>query len=165
VAEYDDLDLNFILSSLVDEPSLTYSANDESYLFESMPVDANHTALVHLGGVELFQNSSSGGDQPDSPLSEDGIASVPPVPAAGRGSGGHIVTSGFNNLGGFLPGTPLPTTSLAGYPIAAAAGAGANGSPQTGVAPGLVHQHSQVQFTPSMYHRSLPFTSPFAAAF
>ncbi len=171
VAEYDDLDLNFILSSLVDESSLTYSANDESYLFESMLVDANHTALVHLGGVELFQNSSSGGDQPDSPLLGDGTASVPPVPAAVRsiGGSGHIVTSGFNNLEGFLPGTPLPTTSLAGYPVVAAAGgAGAgfgNGSPQTAVAPGLVHQHSQVQFTPSMYHRSLPFTSPFAAAF
>ena len=169
VAQYDSLDLNFVLSSLLDEPSLTYSANDESYLFESMPVDANHTALVHLGGVELFQQSASV-SPPDSPVqhpssSGEGTAAMDTTNTA---PGTVVVTNvggdrGMSIGGDFLPGTPLPQAGL---------GAGMSGSPQTPaaavttgyIAPG---QHTQVhiQMSPPVYQNYQPFMSPFAAAF
>lgn len=155
VAEFDSLDLNFILSSLVEEPSLTYSANDESYLFESMPVDANHTALVHLGGVELFQHSGSG-SAPDSPMRRD--SSSGDIAAALNNVPGNIITT---NSGDYFPGTPMPTAASLGL-----GGGGAGGaSPQTPAnGAGVVQQHSQLQIPPIMYHTPLPFTSPFAAA-
>lgn len=67
VAELDSIDLNDVLNHLADEQSLTYSASDESYLFESVPMDANHTALEHLSGAVLYQGGSS--PSPDSPQS------------------------------------------------------------------------------------------------
>lgn len=155
VADYDSLDLNFVLSSLVDEPSLTYSANDESYLFESMPVDANHTALVHLGGVELFQNSGSE-SPPDSPLMRDSSSGDVATPS--NNVSGNIVTTGS---GDYFPGTPLPTALSLGLNEAGVGGA----SPKTPASGGGVPQHSQLQIPPNMYHTSLPFTSAFAAAF
>jgi hypothetical protein len=167
VAEYDGLDLNFVLSSLVDEPSLTYSANDESYLFESMPVDATHTALVHLGGVELFQNSGSLSEEPDSPMAPGSSGDNTAV--GGVNNNNNIVTSGYSGRG-FLPGTPLSPAAAASFGLgasggAAGVGAGAGGpSPQTPAAAGIAHQHSQFQIPPVMYRRSLPFTSAFAAA-
>jgi hypothetical protein len=164
VAEYDSLDLNFVLSSLVDEPSLTYSANDESYLFESMPVDANHTALVHLNGVELFQHSASV-SPPGSPMVEQRptISSGEEVhtPTAATAVNNTVTTYGN---GDFLPGTPLPVTT--GTFLGAGSGSDGSGSPQAPMNAGVVNQHSQLlQIPPVMYQRSLPFTSPFAAAF
>lgn len=156
VAEYDDVDLNFVLSSLVDEPSLTYSANEESYLFESMPVDANHTALVHLGGVELFQQSVSV-SEPNSPTERDSSSGDINAAAVNKAPA-NIITTG---TGDYFPGTPLPTAASRGL---GGAGAG-SATPQTPASAGVVHQHAQLQIPPSMYHTSLPFTSPFAAAF
>ena len=50
---------------------LAYSANDESYLFESMPLDATHTALEHLSGAALLQPSLSPSHSPLSGCSFD----------------------------------------------------------------------------------------------
>ena len=50
---------------------LAYSANDESYLFESMPLDATHTALEHLSGAALLQPSMSPSHSPLSGCSFD----------------------------------------------------------------------------------------------
>jgi len=75
VDELDRIDLNAVLKHLVAEEthqSLTYSATEESYLFESMPMDATHTALEHLSGVVLYQEMPS---PPDSPFS-----GLPPLP-------------------------------------------------------------------------------------
>ena len=66
VAELDSIDLNDVLNHITDEQSLTYSASEESYLFESVPMDANHTALEHLSGAVLYQEAMPSPDSPHS---------------------------------------------------------------------------------------------------
>jgi hypothetical protein len=59
IGAFDSIDLNAVFVHLTEEPSsLTYSASDESYLYEQVPMDETRTALEHLSGVILYQDTS-----------------------------------------------------------------------------------------------------------
>ncbi|GAB4817409.1 hypothetical protein N2152v2_004455 [Parachlorella kessleri] len=53
----DDFDLDSVLGMLVDDQNLTFSANDESRLFEWLPVDSGHSGLEHtMTGTVLLRS-------------------------------------------------------------------------------------------------------------